>query len=164
MNDLISRILSTVDVNKLPTSFDITINEFNDSHVIERLERESWARGYNDDESYDDDGKRSYYCDDPEFLKDLADAAIIDESNASVSDEQNLASFLIGGGFERTIEAERARVIGRAYEITLHLSGDWSSFNWGFAINALGYGRDDDDDEILEAVERLIRDISTKRA
>ena len=164
MNELISRILASVDVNKLATSFDITISEFDDSHVIKRLERESWARGYNDDESYDDDGNSSYYCDDPEFLKDLADAAIIDESNASISDEQNLASFLIGGGFDRTIEAERARVIGRAYEVTLHLSGDWSSFNWGFAINAIGYNRDDDDDEILEAVERLISYIPTKRA
>ena len=76
MNDLISRILSAIDVNKLATSFDVTINEFNDAHVIERLERESWARGYNDDESYDDDGKRSYYCDAPAFLEDLADAAI----------------------------------------------------------------------------------------
>ena len=55
MNDLISRILSTIDVNKLATSFDVTIREFNDAHVIERLEHESWARGYNDDDSYDDD-------------------------------------------------------------------------------------------------------------
>ncbi len=146
-------------MNVLKPSFELTIHEFTDKNVIRSIEAESRARGFNSCEAYEDDGTRAYYCDDPEFVKAIGMAAINDESNASVSQVQNLLSFLINGGLKPEMKVSEARVIGGGYSVHYYFPvAIWTAFNWDQAIN--GYAVDGESDgELIENVVRLFYEI-----